>query len=142
MPMPFEYAHASREFDRFMKEAMEQLGHVTRHQTYQTVESVLRVFRRRLTQEEVLAFAKVLPAVLRAIFVAQWQDGRQVKQFTSLAKMNREVQERRINHDFSPDDSIEIMASVLRNHVDNRQFDAVVRTLSPAAAEFWAVADR
>lgn len=141
MPMPIEYAHASQAFDRFMKDAMEQLDHVTRHQTYQTVESVLRVFRRRLTGEEVLIFANVLPAVLRAIFVGQWNDSRETRPFTSLAAMNREVQERRINHDFSPDNSIEIIASVLRNHVDARLFDATVRQLSPQAAQFWAVPD-
>ena len=40
--------------------------------TYTAVQGVLLTFRRRLAPREVMAFADLLPAVLRALFVAGW----------------------------------------------------------------------
>ena len=73
MPMPQQYWHASRDFERFMAEARDALGHTSHHQTYTTVDAVLRVFRRRLSADDALRFAGALPPVLRAIFVADWE---------------------------------------------------------------------
>ncbi|WP_252911461.1 DUF2267 domain-containing protein [Aliihoeflea aestuarii] len=58
--MPLEYARASEDFDRFVEALRQALGHDTRHQTYQTLESVLRVFRRRVTIGEGLFFCRRL----------------------------------------------------------------------------------
>lgn len=137
MTMPLEYARASEEFDRFVEELRQRLDHGTRHRTYRTIESVLIVFRRRLSVEEAVAFAGVLPAVLRAIFVAEWDVHQEVVPFTDRAAMTREVQAYRINHDFSPDTAISDMASVLRRHVDARAFDRVLARLPEGASAFW-----
>ena len=34
MPMPMEYQHASQEFDRFLRDLIEQSGLATRNQVY------------------------------------------------------------------------------------------------------------
>ncbi len=79
MTMPMEYAYASRDFDAFIESLRLKLDHVTRHQTYQTVESVLRVFRRRLDLHDAVIFAGALPPVLRAIFAADWDPTRRAE---------------------------------------------------------------
>lgn len=137
MPIPLDYARASEVFDRFMEDARIRLDHSTRHQTYQTVESVLRVFRRRLTIEEAIIFAGALPAVLRAVFVTDWPMDEPKRPFLSLADMNREVIEYRIHHDFSPPDAIEAIAAVLRPHVDPVAFERALAALPAEARTFW-----
>jgi uncharacterized protein (DUF2267 family) len=138
MTVPFQYAHASEEFDRFLQEAKVALDHVTTHQTYQTIESLLRVFRRRLAVEDALAFADALPAVLRAIFVADWHLDEPQRPFASLSELNRELQQIRRNHDFSPDNAIEIVAPIVTKYTDRVQFDRVLATLPPEAKAFWS----
>lgn len=44
MTIPIEYARALEQFDRFVEELRVRLDHSTRHQTYQTIESVFRIF--------------------------------------------------------------------------------------------------
>jgi uncharacterized protein (DUF2267 family) len=139
MPMPFEYLHAGEAFDRFLDEARDALGHTTRHQTYTTVQAVLLAFRRRLTVEDGLRFANVLPAVLRAIFVADWDTHTPPVAFSSRAAMSEEVRALRKAHNFSPPSAIADIARTLRNHVDVQAFDAVLLTLPPGAVEFWRV---
>lgn len=141
MPMPHDYLHAGEAFDRFMAEAREALGHATRNQTYTTVQGVLLAFRRRLTVEQGLRFANVLPAVLRAIFVADWDISAPPTAFSSRAAISEEVRALRQAHNFSPPSAISDVARVLRNHVDADAFDALLDALPPGAAEFWRVED-
>ena len=138
MPVPMEYVHASQDFDRFMLDARQQLNHATTHQTFQTVQSVLIVFRRRLEVAEALAFADVLPAVLRAIFVSEWDVDEDIRPFTDRQTLTKEVQQFRRNHDFSPDTAIEDVAAVLRRHVDVAALDNVLTKLLPGAAHYWS----
>jgi uncharacterized protein (DUF2267 family) len=139
VPIPPEYVHASRDFDAFVEEARVRLGHVTRHQTYQSIESVFRVFRRRLTPAQAIGFAGALPPVLRAIFVADWNMSEPRRPFESRPVLGREVRQFRIDHDFSPDTVIEDIAAVLARHVDRRDFARALADLPAEAREFWAV---
>ncbi|MHB2264967.1 DUF2267 domain-containing protein [Aliihoeflea sp. PC F10.4] len=139
MPMPLEYARASADFDRFMEELRVSFGHDTRHQTYQTVESVLRVFRLRLSLSEAIAFADALPSVLRSIFVKDWDTSVARKPFSDFEALNREVREFRRNHDFSPPDAIRLVAKALHAHVDPVAFESVLACLPGEAREFWKV---
>ncbi len=141
MPMPMEYAYASRDFDAFIEALRERLDHVTRHQTYQTVESVLRVFRRRLSLRDAVIFADALPPVLRAIFVARWNPDEPRRPFDTPARLNREVQEFRVDHDFSPDTAIEDVATVLWSFVDAEAFARALGALPEEARSFWARRD-
>jgi uncharacterized protein (DUF2267 family) len=138
MTLPREYALASQEFDRFIEDLRQRLDQTTTHQAYQTLESVFRVFRRRLTVPQAIAFAGALPAVLRAIFVADWNTGEPQLGFADRGELNREVKALRWRHDFSPPDAIEAVASVLRQHVDAVDFGRVLLQLPPGSAEFWA----
>lgn len=70
MPIPMEYHHATDEFEAFMKDLLAISLLKTRHQGYTMLQAVLQVFRRRLTLQQAIEFANLLPAVLRAIFVS------------------------------------------------------------------------
>ena len=138
MPMPQEYQRAGEAFDAFLRDAMDELGHTTRNQAYTTVQGVLRAFRDRLTVEEGVRFAGVLPPVLRALFVADWPVDAVPTPFGTRAAMTREVQSVRSEHNFAPDSAIADVSRALRRHVDAPRFDAVLRSLPDGAEAFWS----
>lgn len=141
MTIPLEYQTATAGFDRFLAAARDRAGLSTRNQTYTMVEGVLRTFRRRLTVEQAIAFAGLLPPVLRAIFVADWDLRELVVAFGDRAELTREVQALRPDHNFSPDSSIEDVAAALRPEIEAAAFDRLIATLPPGAAEYWRVTD-
>ncbi len=137
MPMPQEYWQASRDFERFMADAKETAMLATHNQTYTMVQAVLTAFRRRLTLPQAIAFAGVLPPVLRAIFVSDWDTDEPLRPFENRAAMTREVMDFRKDHNTSPDSAIRDVASALAHHVDQAAFQRVLRTLPAEAADFW-----
>lgn len=137
MPMPQEYFAASRDFDAFMADAKEALGHTSHHQTYTTVQAVLTVFRRRLSIGDALRFADVLPPVLRAIFESGWDAGDEQKPFGPREDMEAEVKAFREHHNFAPPNAIATVAAVLRKHVDIRNFERILATLPDEAGAYW-----
>lgn len=138
MPLPMEYQHASDDFERFLADARERADLVTRNQTWTMVDAVLRVFRRRLTASEGLRFAEVLPPVLRAMFVTDWDVDAEPVPFADRAAMTEEVQAVRGNHNFAPDTAIACVAGALRAAVDPQAFERVLETLPAGARDFWA----
>lgn len=138
MPMPYTYRHASAEFAAFLRDAREALELETDNMAYTATDAVFRVFRARLTVEEALAFADILPAVLRAIFVAEWRPAAPLP-FADRASLTREAQAVRPHHNLTPDHAIAALARVLRRHVLAIDLDRVLARLPPGAAEFWAV---
>ncbi|BAF86090.1 hypothetical protein AZC_0092 [Azorhizobium caulinodans ORS 571] len=141
MPMPMEYQHASEEFERFLADARDTAGLGTRNQTYTVVQSVLLTFRRRLDVHQAIRFAQVLPPVLRAIFIADWDTTVPPVPFTDRETLAREVQALRPHHNFATAASITDVATALRRHVDMAKFKAVLARLPEGAAAFWHVAD-
>ena len=140
MPMPWAYRHATRDFRAFLDDAAERLGTPTENMTYTAVDAVFRVFRRRLTAEEGLAFAEVLPAVLRALFVTGWDVTQPPVPFAPRAEMTAEAQAVRKDHNLTPDHAIEAVAWALRRHVNQRDLDRVLARLPEGAVSFWHVA--
>jgi uncharacterized protein (DUF2267 family) len=87
---------------------------------------------------QALAFADILPCVLRAIFVADWRPADPLP-FADRATLTREAQAVRPHHNLTPDHVIGALARVLRRHVLAIDLDRVLATLPPGAAEFWHV---
>lgn len=50
MSVPSTFIHASRDLERFLLDARDELGHATTHQTWQSVLAVLVTFRARLNR--------------------------------------------------------------------------------------------
>lgn len=119
-------------------DARECAGLVTTNQAYTMVEGVFRTFRRRLSVAEGLAFANVLPPVLRALFVEDWDTSEPVQPFASRAAMTAEVQALRAAHNFSPANAISSVASALRKHVQQERLELVLARLPAGAIQFWA----
>lgn len=138
MPVPMEYRLASQDFDRFLGEVAEETGLATRNQAYTTTQGVLLCFRRRLSIGEAIAFAQILPAMLRALFVMDWDPAEPRAGNWDRRVMTDEVKHLRIDHNFSPDTAIENVARILRGHVDAAAFERCLAGLPPAARDFWS----
>ena len=139
MPVPRQYQLASLEFNEFLVDARDAAGLMTTNAAYTMVQGVLHTFRRRLEIKQAILFANVLPAVLRAIFVADWDVEEPKRRFEDRAAMTKEVQALRPNHNYAPDTAIHDVATALRKHVDEEMFDQVLAQLPDGAAQFWHV---
>lgn len=139
MTVPRQYVRAQRQFDAFMTDAMRELDQDTTHRAYHTVAGVLRAFRRRVSVQEALGFADTLPAILRAIFVSEWDVSEERKSFRPADAVLDDVRSFQRHHNFAPDNAIEAVARALRRHVDQIEFEAMLRRLPEDAGRFWAV---
>lgn len=106
---------------------------------YTAVDAVLQVFRRRLSAPEGLEFASVLPSVLRAIFVQNWDVTESRTEFYDRKRLVSEVKAVRVNHNLTPDNAIEATAWAVRRSTNRRDFERVLAKLSPEARDFWQV---
>ena len=140
MPMPQEYFHASREFDRLIVDIRDSCMLQTHHQAYHTLRAVLHVFRAHLTVEETLRFAATLPAVARAILIEDWQASAPAP-FPERTTLIREVKAIRPDHNLAPETAIEDVAGAVRRSVDVVEFDRVLKTLPEGATNFWESRD-
>lgn len=139
MTLPFEYQNASLEFERFMLDARELAGLSTTNMAWNMVVGVLHTFRRRLSIEEALRFAAVLPPVLRALFIEDWKPAQPVAGFGTNDELLAEVRFLRAEHNFSPPNAIQAVAGALRRHVDVAALERVLSTLPSEAQRFWSV---
>src|SRR4051812_46969652 len=133
MPVPMEYRLASQTFERFLAEVAEETGLGTRNQAFTTTEGVLQCFRRRLNVSDAIAFAQVLPAMLRALFVQDWDSTSKPAETWDVGAMTAELKALRVNHNFSPDSAIKDVARTVRRYVDADAFDRCLEKL-PAEA--------
>jgi hypothetical protein len=74
----------------------------------------------------------VLPAVLRAVFVADWNPEEPRRPFEDRAVMTQEVRALRADHNFAPETAIQDVARALRRHVDEAAFDRVLESFRQA----------
>jgi uncharacterized protein (DUF2267 family) len=134
-----EYKTASRDFEKFLRDALEPSGLATTNQVYTMTQGVFQAFRRRLEIDEAILFAGVLPPILRAIFVADWNTSEPKQAFEDRQAMTRDVQSLRRNHNLSPDTCLRDVTIALRKNIDEAAFERVLEMLPPGAADFWRV---
>ncbi|KQW27591.1 hypothetical protein ASE36_18580 [Rhizobium sp. Root274] len=137
MPMPLEYRQASADFDRFMKDLVTTSMLTSSHQAYTMLQAVFYVFRRRLTVAEAIAFAGVLPPVLRAIFVSDWRLDEPQLPFVARDELQKEIRAFRHDHNLSTETAVEDVAESLKRHVDARAFERLLAGFVPEARDFW-----
>lgn len=138
MPMPWTYRQASREWQAFLADAKEAMNLTSDNACFTAVEGVLRAFRRRLTAQEALDFAQVLPSVLRALFVADWQIA-PPQPAGDRQDWCREAKALRPHHNQTPDNCVEATALALRKSVLREDLERALNQLPPFAVEFWSV---
>jgi uncharacterized protein (DUF2267 family) len=138
MTWPFAYQNASLEFERFMVDARDFSDLATTNMAWNMVVGVLHTFRRRLTVQQGLRFAGVLPPVLRALFVEDWDPEAPVRTFGPHDDLLAEVRSVRAAHNFAPPNAVQAVARALRKHVDNAALDRLLATLPAGAGAFWS----
>jgi uncharacterized protein (DUF2267 family) len=137
MPMPWTYRQATREWQAFLVEARTAMDLTSDNSTYTAVEGVLRAFRGRLTPQQAIDFAQVLPSVLRALFVVDWKLDEPVLPGTR-ADWTAEAMSLRPHHNLTPPNCVAATALALRKSVLREDLERVLATLPPFAAEFWS----
>ncbi len=137
MPVPTEYERASAKFYDYLVDARVTAELWGTHVTYTVTQGVFQVFRRRLSTNDAIAFANVLPICLRALFITDWDVDEEKYPFVSLEEMTREVKSLREEHNFSTESAIRDVAKALRRHVDEEEFDNLLAQLPEGAVEFW-----
>jgi uncharacterized protein (DUF2267 family) len=137
MPMPWTYRQATREWQAFLADARAAMNLESDNATYTAIQGVLQAFRRRLTPQQTIDFAQVLPSVLRALLVADWQISDPVPPGTR-ADWTAEAMALRPHHNLTPRNCVEATALALRKAVLREDLDQVLATLPPFAAEFWS----
>ena len=137
--IPMEFQRASEDFEAFLRDARDISGLSTRNQTYTMAQAVLVTFRCRLSVIDAIRFANILPPVLRALFVTDWDPGEPQREFRDRADLTREVLSLRRDHNFSPETAIWDVATALRRHVDETALDDLLGHMPRGAAQFWAV---
>ncbi|MBS0126092.1 DUF2267 domain-containing protein [Thetidibacter halocola] len=139
MPQPFTYRHASREYRAFLDDLKGRTGLDSDNMAYTALDGVFRVFRRRVTAAQGLAFATELPAVPRAIFVAGWQPGEPPEPWADRAALVDEARALRPDHNLTPDTCIEDVAWALRRSIRPPDWARALHALPPEAQAFWTV---
>ncbi|MEM8654545.1 MAG: DUF2267 domain-containing protein [Pseudomonadota bacterium] len=137
--MPWTYRHATKEWRAFLDDAKERMSLHSDNMAYTAVDGVLQVFRRRLTAQQGLDFASVLPSVLRAIFVHGWDVTSPPVSFPDRDALTAEVKSVRARHNLTPDNVIEATAWAIRRCTNARDFERVLQTLPEDARAFWHV---
>lgn len=136
--MPWAYRHASKDWQAFLADAKDGLGLESDNMTYTAVQGVLLAFRHRLTPREAMSFADVLPAVLRALFVAGWDPDTAPRPWPSRRELEAEVRAHRPDHNLTPPHPIAPVAAALWRCTRARDLDRVLAGIGPEAVAFWA----
>ncbi|WP_204152092.1 DUF2267 domain-containing protein [Leptolyngbya sp. CCY15150] len=139
MPVPAEYQRASDDFYHYLVDARDTASLWSTHVTYTMTQGVFQTFRCRLSIEDAILFANVLPICLRALFVTDWDTKEPQKSFADREEMMRDVRSLREDHNFSTETAIKDVAAALRRHVDEKAFDHVLAQLPEGAIDFWQV---
>ncbi|MCV9907635.1 DUF2267 domain-containing protein [Brucella sp. HL-2] len=136
MPIPVEYRLAAKEFDNFLADVAMKTNLGSRHQAYTNTQGVLFCFRRRLSVHDAISFVQVLPAMLQALFVSDWNTNEPQEKSWDRDLMTDEVKQLRRNQNFSPDTAINDVAFVLRKYVDQVAFERCLKKLPSQARAF------
>ncbi|WP_299931872.1 DUF2267 domain-containing protein [uncultured Pelagimonas sp.] len=136
MPMPWSYRHAAKEWRGFLDDAKDKLSTPSDNVTYTVTEGVFRSFRKRLTVQQGLDFAQILPTTLRALFVQNWQVEPPAP-WASPDVYLRETRDLRKHHNLAPDNALEAVSYALHRVVPPVDLTRTLAKIGPEAEAFW-----
>lgn len=139
MPYPQEYQIATMTFNDFLGDVKINADLQTRHMAYTMTQGVFQVFRRRITLQDAIRFSNILPAGIRAFFVADWDPEEKLKPFNERQAMLEEVSDLRAQHNYSfmVDDAIHAVAKTIWKYVDHEACSNLLDSLPDGACDFW-----
>lgn len=139
MTYPQEYQRATDEFKAFLGDVMSHGSLPTRNVAYTMAQAVLQAFRRRLTLEEAILFAGILPGAVRGFFVADWNPNEPHIAFDAQADMMAEIKSLRPDHNLSQlsENPVADVAFALKACVGEETFERTLKAISDDAVTFW-----
>lgn len=135
--MPYTYRHASEEWRDYLASLRETTLIASDNVLYTGTEAVLKSFRARLIPSQALAFANLLPTVLRAIFVSGWDINAAPQPWPDRATQRDEMLALRRDHNFCPPDLLEPLLAAIAATTRGPDLDRVLTRIGPEAADFW-----
>lgn len=139
MPMPYTYRHASEEFRAMLAELRDETQIASDNVLYTAIQAVLTGFRDRLRPEQAMAFADLLPAVLRAIFVQGWDIAAPPRPWPTRETLRQEMLALRQDHNFCPPEMLEPVLRAITGTIRRPDLDRVLTRIGPRAQAFWTV---
>ena len=136
--MPWTYRHADREWRTFLDTVRDVSGMTSDNAAYTMTEGLFRAFRARLTPQQALDFAAVLPAIPRALFVQDWTLA-EPQPWADRAAILAEVKALRRHHNFAPDSAIEAVSCAVHRVVRPDLLRCALQRIGPEALAFWAL---
>lgn len=99
----------------------------------------MQAFRRRLSLKEALRFSNILPAGIRALFVADWDPIEERKSFSDMQSIVEEATALRPLHNFTTETStpIEDVLKALRKYIDKQRLNELFETFPKDAVKFF-----
>lgn len=138
MPVPPEYLRVGEFFSDFLLRVREETMLATRHQTYTCLQGVLTVFRRRLTAQQILTFAQILPPAVASVFIDGWTEKEFTPDWGTRDALTKEVRSLRQDHNFATETAIADVARALRGTIGNDLLDRTLARFGPDAEAYWA----
>jgi uncharacterized protein (DUF2267 family) len=139
MPMPFTYRSATQDFEAYLDDLRNISGLNSWNQVYTMTRAVFIVFRAHVAPQVAMTLAQALPAVLRAIFIEDWDLAAPVTPFADRATLTAEVHAIRAEHNFSTPGAIREVALALRHAMKAEDHAFMLGKLPPEARAFWQV---
>lgn len=142
MPYPQEYQIATIKFQDFLSDVKLNCDLGSSHMAYTLVQGVFQAFRRRLGLKNAIRFSNLLPAGLRALFVADWNPDEPVLDFSSSREeLIEEFQSLRKIHNFTylVDRPSKHVYDALMNYVDQTKFEEFMNSLPNSSKSFWDI---
>ena len=139
MPPPFEYQNPTLQFEQFLVSARDHAGLPTTNMAWNMVVGVLHAFRSRLSLADGIRFARVLPPMVRALFVEDWDPNQPQKDFGDSSEWLADVRSVRHEHNFSPDNAVVAVARALREQVHPPIWERIMESMPEGARSYWSV---
>ena len=139
MPMPFTYRHATDEFRDFLAKLRQETLIASDNVLYTGTEAVLHSFRARLTVQQAVDFANLLPAVLRAIFVQDWNTAKARQPWPDRQTLRAEMLALRRDHNVCPQGLLEALLTAIPATMRRLDLDRLLESIGPEATDFWRV---
>lgn len=138
MPMPWTYRHPATEWALFLSDIREVMGTPSDNVAYTTAEGVFAAFRARLTVAQIAAFAQLLPAIPRALFVQNWQPA-PPRPWADGATYVAEACALRADHNFATERALEAVSYALHRAIGAEVLMRALDRIGPEARAFWAL---
>lgn len=137
MPVPSEYQQIKDNLYDFLLNVRDSAELGSTHQAYTVAQSVFRVYRRRLTTVQAISFSNILPAGIRALFVAEWDPVEYMPESWQNEDILKELKLLRPYHNYSDENSVKAVAEALWLNTEHEKLENVLVQLPSQAGQFW-----